>query len=87
MRPTRVRHNCSGKHALGLARCLAEGWPLDGYFRMGSNTKTFVAVVVLQLAGEHRLSLDDTVDRFVGAPGLLGHGATLGPSCAGKQLP
>jgi L-asparaginase II len=35
VRPTRIRHNCSGKHALGLARCLAEGWPLDGYFRAG----------------------------------------------------
>jgi L-asparaginase II len=28
---TRIRHNCSGKHALGLARCVQEGWPLDGY--------------------------------------------------------
>jgi L-asparaginase II len=34
-RPRRIRHNCSGKHAFGLARCLAEGWPLDGYFRAG----------------------------------------------------
>jgi L-asparaginase II len=32
---SRIRHNCSGKHALGLARCLAEGWALDGYFRAG----------------------------------------------------
>jgi L-asparaginase II len=35
VRPSRIRHNCSGKHAFGLARCLAEGWPLDGYFRAG----------------------------------------------------
>ena len=34
-RPARITHNCSGKHAFGLARCLAEGWPLDGYFRAG----------------------------------------------------
>jgi L-asparaginase II len=34
-RPRRIRHNCSGKHAFGLARCLAEGWPIDGYFRAG----------------------------------------------------
>jgi L-asparaginase II len=33
--PSRLRHNCSGKHAFGLARCLAEDWPLDGYFRAG----------------------------------------------------
>ena len=35
VRPSRIRHNCSGKHAFGLARCLHEGWPLDGYFRAG----------------------------------------------------
>jgi L-asparaginase II len=29
--PSRIRHNCSGKHALGLARCLHEGWPPAGY--------------------------------------------------------
>ena len=34
-RPSRIRHNCSGKHAFGLARCIAEEWPLDGYFRGG----------------------------------------------------
>jgi L-asparaginase II len=34
-RPRRITHNCSGKHAFGLARCIAEGWPLDGYFRAG----------------------------------------------------
>ena len=29
--PRRIHHNCSGKHALGLALCVAEGWPLEGY--------------------------------------------------------
>jgi D-alanyl-D-alanine carboxypeptidase len=43
--------------------------PLDGYFRMGSNTKTFVSVVVLQLVGEGRLSLGDTVERWL--PGTV----------------
>jgi D-alanyl-D-alanine carboxypeptidase len=44
-----------------------------GYFRMGSNTKTFVSVVVLQLVAEGRLSLDDTVERWL--PGVVtGHG-------------
>ena len=33
--PRRIRHNCSGKHAFGLARCVQEGWALDGYFRVG----------------------------------------------------
>jgi len=43
--------------------------PLDGYFRMGSNTKTFVSVVVLQLVGEGKLSLDDTVEHWL--PGVV----------------
>jgi len=43
--------------------------PVDGYFRMGSNTKTFVSVVVLQLVGEGKLSLDDTVERWL--PGVV----------------
>jgi len=34
-KPSRIRHNCSGKHAFGLARCVSEGWALDGYFRAG----------------------------------------------------
>jgi D-alanyl-D-alanine carboxypeptidase len=43
----------------------------DGFFRIGSKTKTFIAVVVLQLVAEHRLSLDDTVGRWL--PGVV-HG-------------
>ena len=43
------------------------------HWRIFSNTKSFVSTVVLQLAGEGRLSLDDTVDRWL--PGLVrGHG-------------
>ena len=48
--------------------------PLDAHdrFRVGSITKTFVAVVVLQLVGEHRLALGDTVERWL--PGLVPDG-------------
>jgi D-alanyl-D-alanine carboxypeptidase len=43
------------------------------HWRIFSNTKSFVSTVVLQLAGEGRLSLDDTVDRWL--PGVVrGHG-------------
>jgi D-alanyl-D-alanine carboxypeptidase len=38
-------------------------------FRAGSITKTFVAVVALQLVAEHRLRLGDTVERWL--PGLV----------------
>jgi D-alanyl-D-alanine carboxypeptidase len=41
--------------------------------RIGSITKTFVATVVLQLAAERRLSLDDSVQKLL--PGVIaGHG-------------
>jgi hypothetical protein len=41
-------------------------------FRVGSITKSFVAAVVLQLAGEGRLGLDDPVERWL--PGLVPDG-------------
>ncbi|MGW3146330.1 MULTISPECIES: serine hydrolase domain-containing protein [Streptomyces] len=41
----------------------------DDRFRVGSVTKTFSAVVLLQLADEHRLTLDAPVNRYL--PGLL----------------
>jgi D-alanyl-D-alanine carboxypeptidase len=40
--------------------------------RVGSITKTFVATVTLQLVAEHRLSLDDTVERW--QPGRVPNG-------------
>jgi D-alanyl-D-alanine carboxypeptidase len=42
---------------------------LDSHFRIGSNTKTFVAVVTLQLAHEGALDLDDPVDKWL--PGVV----------------
>src|SRR5215470_7242822 len=43
--------------------------------RVGSVTKSFVATVVLQLVAEHRLSLGDTVARWL--PGLVPGGAGI----------
>jgi D-alanyl-D-alanine carboxypeptidase len=44
-------------------------------FHIGSITKGFVSSVVLQLAGERRLSLDDTVEHWL--PGLVPNGAAI----------
>src|SRR4051794_35192232 len=44
-------------------------------FRVGSITKPFVATVVLQLVGEHKLTLADTVERWL--PGLVAVPAEL----------
>ncbi|GAB4055772.1 serine hydrolase domain-containing protein [Catellatospora paridis] len=48
--------------------------PVDpaGHFRIGSVTKTFTAVAVLQLTGDGALRLDDTVERWL--PGKLADG-------------
>jgi len=43
--------------------------PENAKFRIGSFTKTYVATTVLQLVGEGRLSLDDTVEKWL--PGTV----------------
>ncbi|MEU9089032.1 serine hydrolase domain-containing protein [Streptomyces sp. NPDC048428] len=43
--------------------------PRDGQVRIGSNTKAFTAVVVMQLVGEGKIGLDATVDTYL--PGLV----------------
>jgi D-alanyl-D-alanine carboxypeptidase len=44
-------------------------------FRVGSNSKPFMATVVLQLVGEGRLGLDDSVERWL--PGALPRGTEI----------
>jgi D-alanyl-D-alanine carboxypeptidase len=46
----------------------------DG-FRIASVTKTFVATVVLELEAEHRLDIDDPVERWL--PGLVPNGDVI----------
>lgn len=41
----------------------------NGHYRIGSNGKTFVSTVILQLVAERRLSLDDAVEKHL--PGLV----------------
>jgi D-alanyl-D-alanine carboxypeptidase len=65
---------------------LGSGTPVafDTRFRMGSNTKTFVAVVVLQLAGEATLNLDDTVEKWL--PGVVSGNGNDGSKVTIRQL-
>jgi D-alanyl-D-alanine carboxypeptidase len=49
--------------------------PAGGQFRAGSITKTFVATVVLQLVGERRLRLEDTLERWL--PGAIPNGTHI----------
>lgn len=46
--------------------------PVQGRFRVGSITKTFVATVVLQLVAQGKLRLDDSVERWL--PGVVPNG-------------
>jgi D-alanyl-D-alanine carboxypeptidase len=61
----------SGVAALGTTRPV----PVDGRFRAGSITKTFLATVVLQLVGEGRLRLDDPVEAWL--PGVVPDGRRI----------
>ena len=58
--------------------------PDNGYFRMGSDTKTFVSVVLLQLVGEGRLSLDDSVQRWL--PGVVSGNGNDGRKITVREL-
>jgi D-alanyl-D-alanine carboxypeptidase len=44
-------------------------------FRMGSNTKTMVATVIMQLVAEHRLALTDPVEKWL--PGAIPNGGAI----------
>jgi D-alanyl-D-alanine carboxypeptidase len=58
-------NGASYQHAYGYAD-IAHKRPMSiaDHFRIGSNTKTFVVAVILQLVDEGKLGLDDTVSHF-----------------------
>ncbi|MFE4972107.1 serine hydrolase domain-containing protein [Kitasatospora sp. NPDC056651] len=58
--------------------------PVDGQVRIGSNTKPFTAVVVLQLVAEGKVGLDSPVDTYL--PGLLRGDGIDGRTITVRQL-
>ncbi|MFD5437889.1 serine hydrolase domain-containing protein [Kitasatospora sp. NPDC127067] len=58
--------------------------PVDGQIRAGSNTKTFTAVVVLQLVAEGKVGLDEPVETYL--PGLLRGDGIDGHDITVRQL-
>ncbi|TXS68620.1 class A beta-lactamase-related serine hydrolase [Streptomyces sp. sk2.1] len=58
--------------------------PQNGRFRIGSATKTFTATVVLQLVGEGRMSLEDTVEHWL--PGVVRGNGNDGGRITVRQL-
>ena len=63
------------RHAAGISD-IERGTPvtLDDHVRIASNTKTFVATVILQLAEEGALTLDDSLETYL--PGIP-NGSTI----------
>ncbi|MFI9786464.1 serine hydrolase domain-containing protein [Kitasatospora sp. NPDC051984] len=58
--------------------------PADGYFRIASVTKAFVATVVLQLVADGKLSLDDTVESRL--PGVVSGNGNDGRAITVRDL-
>ncbi|MGY0237023.1 serine hydrolase domain-containing protein [Longispora urticae] len=63
-----TERDASGVAELGRNRPAPE----NGRFRVGSVTKTFISTVVLQLVGEKKVRLEDTVERWL--PGRVPNG-------------
>jgi L-asparaginase II len=49
--PSRIVHNCSGKHALALARCVHRGWPVHSYLEAGHPIQRGMHAAVASAAG------------------------------------
>ncbi|MER5257910.1 serine hydrolase domain-containing protein [Streptomyces sp. NPDC002855] len=58
--------------------------PRDGYFRIASTGKALMATVILQLVDDGKLSLDDTVDRWL--PGVIDGNGNDGRKITVRQL-
>ncbi|MDX3662723.1 asparaginase [Streptomyces sp. ID05-26A] len=71
--PSRVRMNCSGKHAAMLVACLAARWPTQTYLETSHPLQRMVMRTVEELSGE---SVAHTAIDGCGAPvyGLSLHG-------------
>ena len=58
--------------------------PMDGEVRVGSNTKTFVAVVVMQMVQEGKVGLDEPIETYL--PGLIRGEGVDGSRITVRQL-
>lgn len=52
VQPSRIFHNCSGKHAGMLAACVAASWPIQGYTAPDHPLQVQVRSVIEAFAGE-----------------------------------
>ncbi|WP_186785995.1 serine hydrolase domain-containing protein [Paenibacillus agilis] len=75
-----VQHYTAGKASIYAERSMQSNF----HFRIGSVTKTFVSVTMLQLVGEGKVSLNDTVDKWL--PGLVQGNGYDGQQITIRQL-
>lgn len=61
-----------------------KAFPHRSHVRIGSNTKTFVATVILQLVAEGKVKLDDPIDRYL--PGVVRGNGNDGTRITVRQL-
>ncbi len=71
--PTRIEHNCSGKHAAMLALCRARGWEPEGYSLAGHPCQDEMLAVVAEAAEVDPATVPTGVDGC----GVLTFGLTL----------
>ena len=60
--PTKLEHNCSGKHAGMLALCRAHGWESEGYRLAGHPVQEACTAEILSLTDAGRDEVETAVD-------------------------
>jgi L-asparaginase II len=88
--PHRIHHNCSGKHALGLALCVLEGWPVAGYLEAGHPLQRAMRAAIARATATTAEALPDAVDGCgmrTYAVGLEGLAAAFGRLAGGGLGP
>ncbi|WP_051217636.1 serine hydrolase domain-containing protein [Paenibacillus assamensis] len=75
-----VQHYTAGKASIYADRSMQSNF----HFRIGSVTKTFVSVTMLQLVSEGKVSLNDTVDKWL--PGIVQGNGYDGQQITIRQL-
>jgi L-asparaginase II len=71
--PTRIEHNCSGKHAAMLLLCRERGWPTEGYRLASHPCQELMLAEVAAAAGVEPSALPTAIDGC----GVVTYGLTL----------
>ncbi|HEU0246159.1 MAG TPA: asparaginase [Gaiellaceae bacterium] len=73
LEPTRLEHNCSGKHAAMLALCRTMGWPTAGYRLAEHPCQAAMLTEVAEAAEVERQTIPTAIDGC----GVVTHALTL----------